>query len=378
MSPPEFDYAPYSCSGAGCTGCTSCTGSGCGTDCVCGPPGWLWVRGEYLLWWADGMDIPPLVTTSTAGTAAGNAGVLGLGTTETLYGNEEILESGRSGFRIRFGGWFGQCRKLGWEADYFDLGDISTQFSQSGDTTGNPILARPIYNIRLPGEDSQLISFPGVVTGSIDVDSFSQFNGAGGRFRWNLCCKDGGRSRCNYRCGYPPYCKVDFSFGYRYFGLDEGLTISEDIVTLSDPTTNLQVADEFRTQNDFHGGEIGTIWEGGWNRWSLELASKMSIGSTRQQVSMRGTTTTVPGQTFVGGVLVPQPIAVDRNDLSIIPELSTTLGFYLTPRLRFTVGYTIIYWSNVARPGDQISLDLNDQICLPPEQPGVNALRSNS
>ena len=57
----------------------------------CGPPGWLWLRGEYLAWFADGMDLPPLVTTSPAGTPAGDAGVLGESGTESLYGDQDIL-----------------------------------------------------------------------------------------------------------------------------------------------------------------------------------------------------------------------------------------------------------------------------------------------
>jgi hypothetical protein len=325
------------------------------------------------------MRLPPLVTSSDAGTAAGDAGVLGLDSTQTLYGNEDVLTEGRSGFRIRFGGWFGQCRKFGWEAEYFDLGDISETYEISGDTTGNPIIARPFFNILLPGEDAELVSFPGIVTGDVRVDTFSQFKGAGGRFRWNICCKKCGSygcgGACGHRCGYPPYCKVDFSLGYRYLGLDEGLTISEDLVTISSalPNTSFQIEDSFRTQNDFHGGEIGTIWEAGWNRWTLETSSKMSIGSTRHQISKNGTTETIPGDTLPGGILVPESDigTYDQSQLSVIPELSTTLGFYLTPRLRFTIGYNIIYWSNVVRPGDQVDLVVNPNE-FPPVAAGGN------
>ena len=48
------------------------------------------------------------------------------------------------------------------------------------------------------------------------------------------------------------------------------------------------------------------------------------------------------------------------------PELNANLGFYLSPRLRFIVGYTLIYWGHVVRPGDQIDLDVNPDF-LPPE-----------
>ena len=35
------------------------------------------------------------------------------------------------------------------------------------------------------------------------------------------------------------------------------------------------------------------------------------------------------------------------------------VGYDLMPNLRATVGYTFIYWSRVARPGDQIDTNLN-------------------
>ncbi len=390
LEPYAYTPGPYlGCSGTGCTGCASCTNydscTSCGTsNCCCGPPGWLWVRGEYLLWWADGMRIPALVTGSTDGTAAADAGVLGVGSTQVLYGNEEVLEGGRSGFRIRFGGWFGDCRKLGWEADYFDLGDTDELFEAGGDTLGNPIIARPFFNINEGMEDSELVSYPGIVAGSVDVASYSQFNGASARFRWNLCCTNsnsgcGSFSNClgyGHRCGYPPYCKVDFSLGYKHLGLNEGLSVQENLVTLIDPTTNFVLTDTFETRNDFNGGEIGTIWEAGWNRWSLEMASKMAIGSTRHEVTINGSTRTLPGDDATGGLLAQTSNigTYSQDDLSVIPELSTTLGFYLTPRLRFTVGYTMVYWSNVVRPGGQIDLDLDPDL-IPPQNAGEVAQR---
>jgi len=47
-----------------------------------------------------------------------------------------------------------------------------------------------------------------------------------------------------------------------------------------------------------------------------------------------------------------------------------TLGYDLTPRLKATVGYTLLYWTNVARPGDQIDLNVD-----PRQFPPVNPLQ---
>jgi hypothetical protein len=38
-----------------------------------------------------------------------------------------------------------------------------------------------------------------------------------------------------------------------------------------------------------------------------------------------------------------------------VPEAGLNLGFHLSPRTVMRFGYTFVYWSNVLRPGDQIS-----------------------
>ncbi len=51
----------------------------------------------------------------------------------------------------------------------------------------------------------------------------------------------------------------------------------------------------------------------------------------------------------------------------MIPELGATLGYAIAPNLRVLLGYTLLYWGNVVRPGDQIDLAVNPDL-LPPEQ----------
>jgi hypothetical protein len=336
------------------------------------------------------MDLPPLVTASPAGTPAGNAGVLGESGTEIIYGDQDILTDGRSGFRNMFGGLFGPYKKIGWEAEYFDVGDIDESFQASGDGNGNPILARPFFNLTLGTQDSELISFPGLLTGTVDVNSFSRFNGAAGRFRFNKCCKQrncdpcgscGPCGGCN-RCGYPPYCMIDFTAGYRYYGLREGLSIQEDLTSLQGESPGrFEILDQFETRNDFHGGEIGTSYLAGRNRWTWEMLMRIAIGGTRQNVTIDGETTisplVAPAETFEGGLLAQRSNIgeYDRDRFSMIPEIGTNLGFYLSPRMRLTFGYTLVYWSNVVRPGDQIDLDLNTDLIPPEVVPFDGALR---
>jgi hypothetical protein len=78
------------------------------------------------------------------------------------------------------------------------------------------------------------------------------------------------------------------------------------------------------------------------------------------------------------GGLLAQRSNIGRHttdDFAVVPQLGITLGYHVTPRLSLTLGYTFFYWSVVARPGEQIDLDVNPDL-LPPERvPFQGALR---
>ena len=48
-----------------------------------------------------------------------------------------------------------------------------------------------------------------------------------------------------------------------------------------------------------------------------------------------------------------------RNAFSVVPEGGINLGWNITPRIKATVGYTFLYWSDVARPGNLIDRNVN-------------------
>lgn len=387
------------------TPCPTCQPIACAT---CGPPGWLWIRGEYLNWGADGMDLPPLLITSTQA-SPGDVGLADDATARILFGDEEILDGGRSGFRLSFGGFFGPRRHWGFEGEFFEVGDLMEEFVVRSDGTGFPILARPFFDIN-PRDDQgnlnppatnnvQLVAFPDVVAGTFEVQSFSRLRAAAGRLRFNICCKQCQQcvNRCDcgacgscgygygygyggYNCGYPPFIKVDFTGGYRHGELREGVTIEEDLQSLTG-LGRFEISDSFLTRNSFHGGEVGTAIEMGRNRWTLDMLMRLALGGVKQEVEIDGQTRLTPTtgnpiQTFTGGLLAQTSNigTYSRNEFAVIPELNANLGFYLTPRLRTIVGYTFFYFSNVVRPGDQIDLDVNPDL-IPPQGNVVGLMR---
>lgn len=366
----------------GIAGCDSC-GGGCGdascsscAACPCGLPGRFWIRGEYLIWWTKGMNTPALLTTGDGSVARANAGVLGIPGTDVIYGDEPVFSDARSGARFRIGKWCDQCNWLGFETEYFFL---STENDNSGACEIGPtIYARPFFNANLGQEDAELVQFPGVVNGSVHIDAETSFWGIGPRLRVNLACERFDCNVCDPRCDPRDPCDVggyrmDMLVGYRYLHLSDDLTINETLSTVNTTApTFFTLRDSFSSSNDFHGVDIGLLWEGYKGPWSLELIGRVALGNVSQEVTIDGATTTSSN-----GVSVNDPGALlalesnmgtyTRDEFSTVSEFSATLGYALSPQTRFLVGYTFIHWPNVLRAGDHIDRNINTDLLPPPQ-----------
>jgi len=318
---------------------------------------------EALLWWAEGMRLPPLVTTSSNNTAQANAGVLGTNFTETfntqiLAGAERVNKKMQGGGRITLGYWTDDCETTGILGNFFVLDGQNSTFSAS--SNGSPILARPFFNVEPqvgdPRQDSSLIAFPNVWTGAIDITTSIDVLGAEAYLSENIL-------RCY---GH----RLDFVYGYRFFRVNEDLLINDAIVA-SDPTgpiaigTTITSFDQFTTKNSFNGGQIGLLWEYKEGRWSWEAGVKLALGAVNERVVINGgATTIVPGgasASTVGGLLaLPSNIGTYRNSqFALLQETQVGMGYQLTQGLRATVAYNLMYLSHLVRPGDQVDLFVN-------------------
>ena len=388
-----------SCPTCGSGVCGGCSQGGCGF----GSRPIFYARGEYLLWDFDGMNTPPLVVSSQ--NANFNPATI-------IYGNDKILDSSRDGWRVRVGYWLDDYGGWAIEGDYFGFAtedEIFIAGDANNSITPPPFIGRPYFNI-FPGNDldgnpaTPNIPSDSVeevdtnnLTGTVRVDTESDFQAAGIHLRRNLCCIAGGGTDCGsgVDCGSAvggcdgcagslsgPGCAaffkggtrhVDMIYGVRWAQLDERLGITEDLEVIGPPGsggigTTFLVHDNFATANEFVGGEIGFLLDWQRRRWSLELLSKLALGNNRQRVFISGDTFGDPNNgtstDFKQGGLLAQPSnigAYERNELSVIPEIGVTAGYLLTQRLKVTAGYTFLYWSSVVRPGDQIDLDVNEE-----------------
>ncbi len=168
-----------------------------------------------------------------------------------------------------------------------------------------------------------------------------------------------------------PRGRVDLIYGWRDLQLSDSVSVG-DIAVSTDPNnpqiplgTTLTGSDIFRATNKFNGGMIGFQTERRRGIWSLTTIGKLGLGNMHQTVYINGySTTAVPGlapANSVGDLLaLPSNIGrYDRNVFAVVPELNLNLGLQVTPRMRATFGYSMIYIGHVAQAGNQINLNVD-------------------
>ena len=93
------------------------------------------------------------------------------------------------------------------------------------------------------------------------------------------------------------------------------------------------------------------------------MLTKLALGNTSSEVFIDGLTTiTLPGAapTTEPGSKLALPSNMGRyeqDSFSMVPELTARVNYQITPCWHASLAYTFVYWSHVARAGNQIDLD---------------------
>jgi hypothetical protein len=339
---------------------------------VCGPSGRFWLRADYLMWWSNGVHMPALVATGPLNTAG----------TTVLYGNKDMANGGRSGFRTTLGIWINECHENSIEFDYFDLGEQSSHFNENS-LSGNTTLARPFYNARTNQESAFYSAYPGASEGGISVDYKNYFQSAGALFSCNLLTINNGCAEqcdgmeevpseddCSARKVFGR--RTDLLCGFRYYGLSDSLRI-HDATTAAGTTT--EHFDNFSTRNNFYGGEIGLRTQLYRGRWSFEVLTKLAMGNTHSLAEIAGQTQiTTNNQTtnYYYGEFAGRSNSgsYPKDTFTVVPQLNLELGYQLNRHWRTSVGYSILYWGSVLNSADQYSTMI-DPSNVPPGTGGI-------
>jgi hypothetical protein len=317
----------------------------------------FWGYGEYLVWSVEGGKTPPLVTAAPSGVPLNLAGRLGVPSTQLLYGNQDVGDDIRSGFRVGGGLWLDRCDGLAVMGDYFRLEDEDDHFLAGPDE--GQIIARPSFNSELGVNDVELVNVPNQLSGRVSVDSTSELEGAGLALL-----------KTAWACCDPCTCRsTNFGLfgGYRFYRHQSTLRIAEDLLVLPAtatplvPGTTIALEDRFATTNEFNGGEFGLQGRINGAAWFMDGLFAVALGGTRREVDINGSTTiTDPAGgsgAAAGGLLTSSVTNIghyDDNSFSIIPRIRLGVGRQLTEYVSARAGFNIIVWDNVLFADDAL------------------------
>jgi hypothetical protein len=370
----------------------------------CGAPHW-WFDGEYLLWFTNGQRVRyPLATTS----APSDAGVLGAASTTVLSGQRDLGYNAMSGFRLS-AGFFGDAdRRIGFQLTGFYVAPSSNR--QSYGAVGSPLLAglpvlgRPFIDATSGAQSAIVLSGPDFAASRVFVGAYTQTWGMEPVGVWNIYRSDPG-SRAPW--------SIDFLAGYKFVQVKEELRVQSwtqmdanaalpvfvtgpfGIITqLPAVTTAAQtvfggatvggpalitIEDRFRTTNNFNGFVLGLKGRGQYGIVTLDGYAKAAIGDMHERVQISGggsffdptrRSGTTPGVlngfnlgvgggvgSVVGGVLANAGNigTYNRDRFAVIPEIGGNIGLAVTRGLTLYTGVSAMYFSDIARPGDQVN-----------------------
>jgi hypothetical protein len=306
------------------------------------PVAGLYGSAEYLLWWTKDSPAPvPLVTDDLF--APG---------TRVFLGGDDIDLGSRNGGRFTLGYQFNPT----WAAEMvgFFLSSASESRSVAGSgQAGAQALFIPFIDPTIPGENVTNLSLPGAFSGSateslkshmwgIELNAVRAM-GPAGPLRWELLG------------------------GFRYLKLSEAYSFTTSSPDVGPgPVSVFNTSDVFDATNDFYGAQLGARVRYQAGPFTLSAAAKLALGLMHQHMDIAGSLVTnqftVPTVVTYAGGYFAQPTNIgsySRNQFAVVPEASLNVGYRVTSWLSIIAGYTFLYASNVARPGEQIDRTVN-------------------
>ena len=198
----------------------------------------LWASGEYLLWWTKNGRVPPLVT-------AGGNGVLGSSGARVLLDSLDFDNDVRQGARFALGYSFAKNPFIGIETNYFFLAERQGNVSFSSD--GDPVLAQPFINAVSRKPDATLVAAPGIAVGKVAIETRLGLWGIEANLRAGLIRSNRFR--------------LTVLGGFRFLRPEDEVQNGEQFqVAPGVPGfggSGVTIQDQFRTINDFYGGQVG-------------------------------------------------------------------------------------------------------------------------
>jgi len=278
---------------------------------ACGPDGRIWIGVGLELAWMKPPTAPPLLR---LGSASGTI----------LYGGQPIASPMQAGLRLDAGIWMNEARTIGFDTSfaYFNVAGSDTAIGPVSNAT---LILPPDFVLADPATQS---------LGAFQAGLNTQFSTGDVNARTNLFCSADAR--------------LDTIAGYRYARLADDFEVFGK--RLSPGNDIVRFRDEFHTDNQFHGGQIGVVGEFRRGAWFATGAGKVAFGvvfsDTVQEGAFRRNETVVPTGFFT------RPGTQDLSQFAVLPVAEVSVGRQIGDRIRLAVGYRFAYLNRVARAPD--------------------------
>jgi hypothetical protein len=307
-------------------------------------------------------DRPPTLVTTGPDTDEDTAGEIGDPNTSVLVGGDSILKDVTAGGRLTLGTWIDHSQSRSLVLRAWFAGEETFGFNRNQDQT--PVLVRPFLNVsddQAAAQDTQIIAFPNLATGNINVQASSEVFGGDISVR---------------QLWYEKYgATVDVLYGYQYMRVAEDLRISSTSTSLDDdfaPVGSvISIRDSFDTENDFHGGQFGFAGNYREGCWSFNSLAKVGFGQLRRRANLSGSTTTsIDAATAVdpNGLLVRSTNAGETTDHTFgwVPELDFSIGWHRYRNFDMKIGYHVIAMTDAVQTSNTIDPALRVNLSDPP------------
>jgi hypothetical protein len=333
------------------------------------------VTGDYLWWWMKRAPSPaPYITTTRElgeGIPDEFTGAVGDPGTKSIVDHNSLNFGIFSGLRLRaaaqgplvgleLGGFLLERRSGG---DFIAADQPTNQFTTDG---GFPFIARTFYDVVADRENAYFVSVPTFSTGSSLVSNQVTLFGYEANATVRLACWD--------RTEWTAF------VGHRFLGLNENLEFHDRTRSLADDLPQVaiyylgqpvfrdgivDVHDSFRTSNRFYGVQLGSITRYSWSDcFSFVARGSIAFGVNQQLAEINGYTQLTPAPTDLnqdirstaGGIYAQNSNSgrYFQSEFSWATEGEVGFEYALTPNWKARVGYTLLVWNNVVRPGDLV------------------------
>ena len=302
-----------------------------------------WAEVDALLWWGPNSSTQPLVVSGPVGS---------LNPTNVLAGGDQAALGGNllPGIRGNMGFWLDDCETMGVGGRFTTLltGSSTQAFASNGPSPTT--LGLPFFNVSASEPGAFLLALDtgniGADTGSVTINNKTSFLQAEAYGRFLLARVKGARA--------------DLLGGYTFARLDDSLGIlsrTVDGISGGVPDGTVQTFnDSFSTQNTFHGGHIGFTTDIDSGCWTFSTLGKVSLGNMHQVGVVAGSGDNLQNNQ---GFYARNQGTQTRDVFTFLPEAGAKLRYHLTEKVMFNVGYSFLFFPDVARSSGLIDTNID-------------------